>query len=439
MRRNSKWKYLRIGAAALFFGAMSAAFAGTGGVLLRLPHLQVAPAILKCLAAFSLGALATVAVIGLVTLFFGRVYCAVWCPLGILQDAAGFLSRRRCRTMPNYAKTRYAVAGVAFGLLAAGWSAGFLLLDPYSNFGRIASFTFGGVMVLAIVAALAVWRRRIYCTAICPVGTLLGLIARFSVFKLAIGSQCVRCGKCATVCPAGCIDAFAGTIDNERCVRCMNCVAACPLGGIGIAKPFSAGGVPVDASRRAFLLCGGALLTGLAAGAVVARTGMSKLAAFVGVGGILPPGAGNPDRFAAKCTACQICTANCPSGIIVPAPGGAGPVSVDLSRGACRYDCARCSQVCPTGALRPLSLEAKRRTRIAGAEFNPRHCIVFQESVPCGRCAGACPTGAVTLRKNGAPRPVNAALCIGCGACQAVCPAPVKAMTVHAIGEQVML
>ncbi len=439
MKTNSKWRYLRIGAAALLFCAMSAAFAGAGGVLLRLPYLQAGPALLTCFAAFSLGALATVAAIALVTLVFGRVYCAVWCPLGILQDLVGFLARRKCRTLPNYAKTRYAVAGAAFGLLAAGWSAGFLLLDPYSNFGRIVSFTIGGAAAFAAVAALAVWRKRLYCTAVCPVGTILGLISKFSVLKLSIGNQCVHCGKCATVCPAGCIDAFDGTIDNERCVRCMNCVAACPLGGIGIAKPFSAGSVQVDVSRRAFLGRGGVLLVGLAAGAMLARTGMSKLAAFVGVGKILPPGAGTAAGFAAKCTACQICVANCPAGIIVPAPGGVGPVSVDLSRGACRYDCVRCSQACPTGALRPLSLEVKRRTKIAEAEFDPRHCIVFQESVQCGRCAHVCPTGAVTLRKNGSPRPVNAALCIGCGACQAICPAQTKAMTVHGIGDQAML
>ena len=113
-------------------------------------------------------------------------------------------------------------------------------------------------------------------------------------------------------------------------------------------------------------------------------------------------------------------------------------MSLDLSRGFCRYDCRRCSELCPTGALLPLSLAQKQKTRIALARLNPRTCIVFQEGVQCGRCAAVCTTKAVTLRRTGAPR-LTADLCIGCGACQSVCPAPGKAMTVHEIEQQTLL
>ena len=146
------------------------------------------------------------------------------------------------------------------------------------------------------------------------------------------------------------------------------------------------------------------------------------------------------ERFAQKCTACRLCEANCPAKIIVPAPGGDGPVRLDLSRGACKYDCNRCSAICPTGALKPLKLEDKRRTKIAEAEFDPKVCIAFQTEDKCGRCAKACPTGAIKLRKNGTPKPVDKNRCIGCGACQAACPAaPKKAMTVHAVERQTLL
>ena len=155
---------------------------------------------------------------------------------------------------------------------------------------------------------------------------------------------------------------------------------------------------------------------------------------------VLPPGAGSIDRFAAKCTGCQLCVRNCPQKIIVPAAKGApGPVSLDLSRGSCAYDCSRCSQVCPTGAIRALPLAEKRRTRIALAEFKPRNCLVFQESAVCGQCADACPTKAITLRKSGAPRPVNQKLCIGCGACQSICPASPKAMCVGPVDNQTLI
>ena len=130
---------------------------------------------------------------------------------------------------------------------------------------------------------------------------------------------------------------------------------------------------------------------------------------------------------------------NCPEKIIVPAKGTAEPVSLDLSRGSCRFDCNKCSRVCPTGAIRPLTLAAKQKTKIAEAHFNPQNCIVFQDDEECGKCAAVCPTHAITLRKNGTPRGVNLKLCIGCGACQEICPAPEKAMTVHEIEKQILL
>ena len=101
--------------------------------------------------------------------------------------------------------------------------------------------------------------------------------------------------------------------------------------------------------------------------------------------------------------------------------------------------CHLCVNACPTGAIRPLTLKEKQLTKIAEAKFNPRNCIVFQEEEECGRCASVCPVRAITLRGNGTPRPVNTNLCIGCGACQMVCPAPEKAMTVHEIEKQLTL
>lgn len=216
----------------------------------------------------------------------------------------------------------------------------------------------------------------------------------------------------------------------------MNCLSRCPLHGIQLVRP-ERGSVPVDVSRRAFLIGGGALIAGLAAGAVLAKAGMRKFAEFAGRFRILPPGAGNAVRFASRCTGCQLCTANCPTGIIRPAEYGAGPVSLDFSRGSCRFDCNRCSQVCPTGAIRPLTLNEKQRTRIAEVHFIPQNCIVFQDGEQCGKCAGVCPVKAITLRRTGAPR-VTPELCIGCGACREVCPAPEKALEIREIAEQTL-
>ena len=441
MAKNKKmWiRYARLIVAAVFLILTGLAFSGLGKVIAPFLHVQMGPALVKCAAAFSFGALSIVLGIALVTVLFGRFYCSVFCPLGILQDIIGFLSRQQGKEVPDLRYVRYGIAGVVYGLLLFGWSAGFLLLDPYSNFGRIfAVFSLGGLFPLIVIVILAAWKKRLYCTTVCPVGTLLGLLSKIGLFKLAIKGRCVKCRTCVKFCPAGCIDLEKGVIDNERCIRCMNCISRCPLGSIGFRLPAKTEPAQ-DLSRRKFLIGGGVLIAGLAAGAVLAKTGLGKLAEFAKRFRILPPGAGDAARFASKCTACQLCTANCPAKIIVPAPGGDGPVSLDLSKGACQYDCNRCSQVCPTGAILPITLEVKRKTKIAEAKFNPQTCIVFQEGEKCGKCASVCPVKAVTLRKNGTPRPVKTALCIGCGACQAVCPAPQKAITVHEIEKQTVL
>ena len=441
MAKNKNFwiRYIRLTAAALFLFLTGLAFSGIGSCIASFLHVQFGPALIKCAAAFSIGALTIVIGIVLGTVLFGRFYCSVFCPFGLLQDVIGFLARRKSTEMKDFRKIRFSIAGVTYGLLLSGWSGGFLLLDPYSNFGRIfAVFSIGGLIPLIVITILASWKRRLYCTAVCPVGTLLGIPAKFSVFQLAFRGKCVKCRTCVKFCPAGCIDLEKGKIDNERCIRCMNCISRCPLGSIGFALPQKTE-MKLNFSRREFLIRCGVLTAGLAAGALLAKTGLGKLTEYAKRFKILPPGAGDSARFATKCTACQFCTANCPAKIIVPAPGGDGPVSLDLSKGACRYDCNRCSQVCPTGAIVPLSLEIKRKTKIAEAKFNPQKCLVFQDAVKCGKCAEACPVKAIVLRKNGTPRPVKTDLCIGCGACQSVCPATEKAMTVHEIEKQILI
>ena len=109
---------IRIGLAALFFVTMLLAFSGVCGSLAGvLPGMQFAPALMRCLTAFSAGALAAVLGIAAVTICFGRFYCAVFCPLGIFQDVIGFLSRRKSGVVPNFRRTRYLIAAVAYGML----------------------------------------------------------------------------------------------------------------------------------------------------------------------------------------------------------------------------------------------------------------------------------------------------------------------------------
>lgn len=282
MKKQIRWNYFRIAAAALCLAVALIGFSGKGGISATLLHGQFGPVLMKCLAAFSIGTLITLLAIVSATFLFGRFYCAALCPFGILQDFIGFLSRRKGKTTANFMKTRYLIAGFAFGMLISGWATPFLLLDPYSNSGRIVgSFSIGSMIPLAVIAVLAVWKKRIYCTAVCPVGTLLGLTAKYGVFRLRLSDQCVKCGMCVKVCPSGCIDPENGTLDNERCVRCMNCISVCRLHAVKFGRT-ERKALPVDETRRAFLVNSGILIAGFAAGTVLAKAGMKKLSGFAG-------------------------------------------------------------------------------------------------------------------------------------------------------------
>jgi len=438
-RRKRLARRLRIVIAGISLGFAAAGFSGFCAGAAGFFRLQPVGALASLPAAFSVGALASLLGVLAATFLFGRFHCSVLCPFGILQEILGALPRFGNSPPPDLPFLRYAIAGIVFGALAAGWSGGLLLLDPYSNFGRIlVPFTAGGVAAFAVITALVVWKRRIYCTAICPVGTLLGIVASVGVFRLKIGDECIRCGKCRRACPAGAIDPATRSVDDERCLRCLKCVALCPKGCISLSARRSREPRPADPARRAFLRRLAALAVGAAAGsfaasAVVKRIGLPKLR-------FLPPGAGNAARFAARCTACQLCVANCPEKIIRPAAGGEGPVSLDLENGKCRFDCNRCSQLCPTGALVPLALARKQRTRLGIARLDLDRCIVLRTGEPCGDCARACPVGAISLRPEGIPRPVDGSRCIGCGACRDACPAfPDKAIELMPAEEQELL
>ena len=128
-------------------------------------------------------------------------------------------------------------------------------------------------------------RGRLYCNTLCPVGTLLGWLARAAAFRLEIDKNaCTKCAACLRVCKAQCIELRSGAIDFSRCVACYDCLGACDDGSIGYrlawrrrkpapaAPPTSAGPAPDaavhDPARRAFIAgTATALAVSLAAGA----------------------------------------------------------------------------------------------------------------------------------------------------------------------------
>ena len=437
-----------------------------------------------------------VAVLVILTLLLGRIYCSVICPLGIMQDIIARLNRKKNRYSYSGEKRvlRYAVLVVFVVLLVVGLGAFAALLAPYSSYGRIAEnlfrpvYLFGNNILASIaehfnsyafyhadvwikslptfiIAAVSfvvigylAWRGgRTYCNTICPVGTVLSFFARFSLFKIYFDEdKCRKCSKCSKNCKASCIDYKNMTVDYSRCVTCGNCLEQCSFDALhfgmrgkkkverGERKEERAAKQGVDEGKRAFLL-GAALATTGAAIAQVKKKTDGGLAVIEDKEApnrttpITPPGSYSAKNMAQHCTACQLCVSECPNEVLRPSTDLMTLMQPTMSyeRGYCRPECNRCSEVCPTGAIEPIKKEDKTSIQIGHAVWVKHQCIPVmtdadkdQETVECGNCARHCPTGAilmVPLREDDEESPmvptVNAAKCIGCGACENLCPA----------------
>lgn len=362
----------------------------------------------------------------LLTLLFGRIYCSTLCPLGLAQELAGLLFRRKVRLQKSN-PFKYVLAALVFGVLIGGSAAVVRYIDPYSLFGSAASGVPLGIGIAGTIALLAVLKRRAFCVHVCPVGAVLGLIAKHSVFQVGIDNRkCVSCGLCAAKCPTGSIDFKNKKVDNETCIKCFKCMGACRRGGIRFGK-IPAYPLAMNESRRKMLI-GGA---GLAAFAVLAfKSGaiVSKKIAAKVKNVIVPAGARSPAKFANNCLNCNLCVQNCPMKILKKADSNYPAVHIDLSENFCAFDCHKCGDVCPSGAIRRLNLADKRRTQIGLAGIDESKCV------KCGLCVMKCPKHAVKKERfEDFPR-FDSDLCIGCGACKSACP--VGAIAVHPVEEQ---
>ena len=423
-KRNLFLFFLRILTSALFFIALCLTFAGATGFS--------APVGLQLFPAIDRKAWGVVFTLLLLTVLFGRFYCSVLCPLGFLQEFAGFLFRRKARIDANRLKLRYAVAGLTWAAFLGGSVFLISLTDPYSTFGRIAAFIrnpsfLAGGLALGGIILLVIWKQRIFCTSFCPIGTILGLCAKISPFKAVISDRCVKCHRCVSACPAGCINPDDKTLDDERCVRCLKCVAVCPANAIGLKETPSP--QKTDLNRRSFLTGSITTATAVTAGLLFARASRQANNPPEQARPICPPGATTLQEFASKCTNCQLCVAGCKGRVLRPRSKRYQTVHLEYGQNYCLYDCNRCCSVCPTGALTALSLKEKRLRRIGLAEFSREKCV------GCGLCADVCPKGAIAVTDiDGEDKAVlNADRCIGCGACVAACPLPEKAVSVTAV------
>ncbi len=416
--------------------------------------------------------------------------------------------KNRYSFSPNRKWLRLAMCILFFGALAVAYFkpiAGVVtnLLEPYSAFGRIATNMFapvwkwgnnalafaaermdsyafyevdvwlkcgwslGVAMLTFIILAILAWRGgRTYCNTICPVGTLLGLISTRALLKPRIDeSKCSGCGLCEKNCKAACIDSKQRKIDYSRCVVCMDCLGKCKRGAIkyGVAPKkvkIAVGGTeskcetPASTSRRAFL-------TGAVAMAATSVIQAQKKKVDGGLAvikdkviperttPILPPGAQNIRDFAHKCTACQLCVSACPNNVLRPSSDLNRFMQPEASyeRGYCRPECTSCSNVCPNGALLPLTREEKSSRQIGRAVWIKKNCLAATKKTRCDNCARHCPTGAIQMvpsvegdEKSRRIPAINVERCIGCGACENLCPArPFSGIVVEGVDTQKMI
>ena len=485
-------KKIRIALAAVFFTGLTLLFLDFTGTLHHwlgfMAKVQALEAVL---------ALNVVVIVGLavLTLVFGRIYCSVICPLGVLQDIFALWGRKakknRYSFSPEKKWLRYPVLVVFIAALLGGVVSSLAqLLAPYSAFGRIAtmllqpvwkvgnnilasfaesvdSYAFYTVdvwlksMPVLIIAILTViilfvlaWRGgRTYCNTICPVGTALSLLARFSWLKVRFDSdKCRNCSLCSKNCKAACIDYTNHRVDYSHCVVCGDCLQSCKFGalkyGAGSANrqngPTSADS-PADPTRRSFLLA-----TAMATTAAMAEEAKKVDGGLAPIEAkqqperltpLTPPGSLSAKNMAQHCTGCLLCVSECPNQVLRPSTDLMHLMQPVMSyeRGYCRPECTRCSDVCPAGAIRPLDEIEKSSIQIGHAVFLQKNCVAVSDGVECGNCARHCPAEAIEMvpldeDDNLSPSipAINESHCIGCGACEYICPArPFSAIIVE--------
>lgn len=434
----------------------------------------------------------------LLTLIFGRSFCGWVCPMGTLLDGCQtIIPAKKQGRAGRYQSWKFyllgfLLVGAWFGLPLAGFVDPFSILvrglslavDPAINALSTTFFSYTyqeapvwvngltepiyaflkatilpfnqkyydlvllSLAILLLVFLLERLERRFFCRNICPLGALLAVTARYSLLRGKAGTKCGTCRTCQDICRMGAIDEER-TISPLDCNLCLDCVYHCPANKIS----FTFGGL--SPGKSSFALSRRTFVGSLALGAVLPFFLKSRTLALEADPLLIrPPGALAEEDFLGRCVRCGECMKVCIGNGLQPAflQGGFEAMFSPILKartGYCEYNCTLCGQVCPSGAIRELTVPAKKKEKIGNAMFDKNSCLPYAKGIPCMVCEEHCPTfdKAIKFREavmeNSRGEKVRVKqpylvdeLCVGCGICETKCPLPgPSAIIVTSAGE----
>ncbi|MBM3215396.1 4Fe-4S dicluster domain-containing protein [Candidatus Poribacteria bacterium] len=421
------------------------------------------------------------------TLLLGRIFCGWICPFGSIHHFTGWIAsnlniRRRLIAnsyRPLYAFKYYLLAAMVVAALFGSLQIG--LLDPIATVSRsltvailpaldtltqsvyVRPYEFRLAWVVGFLFVFFVGMNlvipRFFCRALCPLGATLGVLSRFSLWRIHRDiEKCNGCDLCRSFCE-GASDPQA-KLRKSECFVCMNCLDDCPEDALAFRfLPDRSGEVTnPDVARRRLLFAG---VAGLLFFPFARRSGATTKDFDKQV--IRPPGSVAESLFLERCIKCDQCLRVCPTNTLQPALFEAGVEGIwtpilNMRMGYCELNCTLCGQVCPTGAIQRISIPQKLglgefsergRVRLGTAFYDRGRCLPWAMDTPCVVCEEVCPVSpkaiftrpvTVTTRIGQAlelHRPyVDPTRCIGCGICEHECPVrDERAVRVTAVGE----